>query len=230
MAAPSTTTTGSHSAPTTSTLPADEPPVIEDAGLSSEGMMLWIDPTVSDPEGDEVVIHYTLDGGRTFAYPGVFVGHPFDVSEVGYEHTVTVEMRATDSVGNETVETFTHDLKHERTVTIPNMTLSVPSPACFTDRDSVDMRVLVELDGVIEETPVDRTITFSKGSFSRLPVLTGVVLGQPRAQTVEVTVSYDGDVETLDRSHTKSDQVLRNLLTSTPCYLRVAYGVEVTDR
>lgn len=232
---PSTTTTsGSGSSGGSgggSGTPPNRAPIIVDAGLSSQGLTLSITPTVTDPDGDDVDVALAVNGEDT-AVAGGTATITFPLSEVGYSHNTTIEIRATDTAGNETVETFSHTVDAVTTVTISKVKFRVQAPlVCFEDTPAMRLGGNLDLDGTVteniqfsEELRPDRTEVIL------LDELSGETVGGPGGLDVKMLGGLAGLLDLYEESHSGSDGVFVTMFKDTECKGFFSYTLEITTK
>ena len=114
--------------------PPNAAPVIESPGIDSRGLLLAIEPIVSDPDEDDVSLLFEIDGetvdpvtntgGESGAFRVEATGNPalalvrFNVDQVDYSHDAAVAITATDSRGAQTSQSFVHMVNAITTVTV----------------------------------------------------------------------------------------------------------------
>jgi hypothetical protein len=132
--------------------PGNRPPVIEDPGLSSDGMTLTIAPKVTDPDGDAFTVGYAVDGTEVTAVSQELT-YRFFVDDVGYRHEAQVTITATDEHGATTEDTFTETLTAVTTVTFGIFEFSVVNPEqCFAKAEAWRLTGFLQLSGAVKAT------------------------------------------------------------------------------
>jgi hypothetical protein len=193
--------------------PGNQPPVIEDLGLSSYGLTLTIAPTVRDPDGDEVSLAFEVDGEEVPATDPTRATISFSHAEVGEEYEASVTVTATDSGGASSWQTASHPLVANTTATVQNVTFRVLNPAgCFDAAPAHRLAGKLTLSGVAggsqsfnEELRRDRPeVVLLESSTSTTPRYT--------AQRLTLEFAFDGQPGTYQKVHAASDQVARLLV------------------
>lgn len=214
------------------TAPPNRPPIIVDAGLSSNGLTLSITPTVTDPDGDDVDVALTVDGEDTPVTGGT-VMTTFGLGDVGYSHTATIEIRATDTAGNETVETFTHRVEAVTTVLLRNIRFQVNNPlVCFEDSAAVRIAGNLVVEGTIDTT--ENSIKFSEELRPDRTVVTlhddisGQTVGGPGGLDLTMVGGLAGMLDLYEASHSSSAIGVASMFEGTECQGAFSYLVQVT--
>lgn len=150
--------------------PANRPPVIEDPGLSSDGMLLTIAPTVSDPDGDDVTLLFEVNGetvdpatdtgGESGAFRTERTDDPtvavvkFLYREVGFSPEASVAIAATDDRGAQISESFALDLSARTTVSVGEAVFELADPSSCFERPETSVALVyrLEFSGAIEQT------------------------------------------------------------------------------
>jgi hypothetical protein len=195
-------------------------PEIEDPGLTSDGLLLRIAPTVTDPDGDEVSLLFEVDGvlldpAATCYDDPLCKGDElpsatptkgsvrFGPDQVGYRHEAEVTVIAIDDRGAAARETYTHPLAAISTMTLSDVRFRLARPAdCFRDVSSRTMAGLIKLTG-----PVSPGRSFlielsrSEPSFTVPVGGTGEVVGEAPVQAVRILVEFAGGTAELTKSH-----------------------------
>ena len=139
--------------------PGNRPPVIEDPGLASDGLILTVAPAVSDPDGDQLQVEVTADGQPVEMSgdpPRGTVAYPYQTFGAAPEASVTIV--ATDTGGASAQETVSHQLQAVTTVILHNVRFTLSQPNnCFSD---VPARRLVGT--LILSGPVRETVSFNE--------------------------------------------------------------------
>jgi hypothetical protein len=229
--------------------PANQPPVVDDPGLSSDGMVLRIAPTVTDPDGDEVSLLFEVGGTEVDPATSCYLdplckGDEFpsqtptkaavrlDPSQVGHRYEAPVVIIATDSRGATTRESFTHVVAAVSTVTVRDLEFRVRNPAdCFQDEPSRALRVTLGLRGPVNHTStVTRGLTQDRSVVALLSAMTGEVVGQEPAQAVRFTDgSFAGASANFARTHRQSaDQGFSAF--SGDCQGHFTYSITISTR
>jgi hypothetical protein len=218
--------------------PANRAPVIEDPGLSSDGLTLMIAPVVTDPDGDRVTYDVRVDGSPVDV--GDVADGPvevvFDPAEVGYAPTTSVALAVTDSRGATTRETFTHELAAVTWVRFRDVYFTVDSPAtCFMDGQFQILKGEVEVGGattlsdnlsVSVSEPLATDLEFSFYGSARF---VGVA---PPALKVRVMLSFAGYTSVSEAEYTQSmdRQVPVGGPAGSPCRSSFRYSVTFDTR
>jgi hypothetical protein len=156
----------------------------------------------------------------------------FALADVGYSHNATIEIRATDTAGNETVETFSHKVNAVTTVVISTVKFRVQTPGvCFEDTAAVRLGGNVDLKGSIteniqfsEELRPDRTEVVLVDEIS------GETVGGPGGLDVKMLGGLAGLLDLYEKSHSSSDGVLATMFKDTECKGFFSYTVEITTK
>jgi hypothetical protein len=200
--------TGSGGTGTGGGQPANRAPVIEDPGLSSDGLTLTIAPVVTDPDGDRLTYDVRVDGEPVADFAGGPVEVTFDVADAGYTHTASVALAVTDSRGATTRETFTHALAAVTTVRFHNVSYTVDDPAaCFMDEEFRFLDGEVQLSGAMtfsddfdvsvnEQLATDLAFSFNESA--------RFVGEEPPALKVRVLLSFGGYTSASQAEYTQS--------------------------
>lgn len=233
--------------------PDNQPPVIGDPGLSSEGLLLRIDPTVTDPDGDDVSLLFEIDGRQADPMTTCF-GHPtckgeeepsatptkasavFDHTEVGYQHVATVTVIATDSRGATSRETFTHKLAAISTVIFRDFRFSLTSlEDCFREESSRSLSYQLDLSGAIAREWDSSGIPVDQRTRHYFLVRTNAAdfAGQPPALLVNFSASLEGVGSigfAAPRQYSQSEDVVVPFYTSHDCRGEFRYRVQFIVR
>jgi hypothetical protein len=111
----------------------NRPPVIEDAGLSSDGLTLTVAPTVTDPDGDPVTVGIELAGTPVATDADGTARVTFDPAD-GYQQAAAGRVVATDSHGAAVEQSFTETLRAVTEVELRDVQFEVTSAAsCFAN-------------------------------------------------------------------------------------------------
>jgi hypothetical protein len=168
---------------------ANQPPRIEDPGLSSDGLLLAIQPTVSDPDGDDVSLLFEVDGEAVPPADPTRAEVRFDLDEVDYQHEASVTITATDSLGATTSETFTHALAAISTVRVTDISFKVDQPAvCFADEPTRTLRVTLQLSGhVTDSRDSTRALSRNRPEVTLLGEASAEVVGERPSQQIRLS-------------------------------------------
>jgi len=228
--------------------PGNQPPVVEDAGLTSDGLILRIAPAVSDPDGDGVTLLFEVDGQlvdpATTCYSDplckgdeLATGTPtkaavrLDHTRVGYRPEATVVVTATDRRGATTRETFSHQLTAVAVVAFRDLRFGVADPAaCFRDEPERKLTAAVELTGAVTyANRYARTLTASRSSVPLDAPRTVELTGQaPPPLRVSLSGSFAGWSQgfAAPRTYQQSQQVVVPAFTQSPdCEGEFAFSV-----
>lgn len=184
--------------------PANQPPVIEDPGVSSEGLLLRIEPTVSDPDGDQVSLRIEVAGAEVPSMDPTRAAIRLDHTEVGYRYQAPVRITATDSQGATTRRELTHLLEAITTVHLSGVSFQVSRPAdCFRDVPERSLTGAIRLTGGFDAgqsftVRLDRDrpgYTFFTGSST---VVTGV---EPEQTVALLRSGFAGTAATFTKTH-----------------------------
>jgi hypothetical protein len=197
--------------------PENQPPVIEDLSLSSDGLSLRIETVVSDPDGDEVSLAIEVDGVLRTIHDGNKAFAAFSYSDVGEEHEASVTVTATDPDGASAWQTASHLLVAKTTVTVRNVTFRILSTAsCFDAAPAHRIVGRLTLSGVVggsrpfdEELRRDRPELVLFDSSTRDSTTS-------EQQRLTLEFAFDGQSDTYQKVHRASDQVAR-VLTRGDC-------------
>lgn len=223
--------TGGGSSGTPGTAPANQPPVIVDPGISSEGLTFSIQPTVIDPENEAVSVLITVDGSEVPISAAGFSGS-FDASVVGFTHDTEVGIQVTDTSGNTTTETFNHTLEAITTVAVSDVKLRVTTAgSCFESTPAQRFGGTLLLAGSISaRNPFSEELRADRTEVVLADLVTGEIVGGPGSVDVSLLGGLDGLLESYEASHSKDDSVLTRMFRDTDCRSFLSYRVEVTTR
>ena len=240
---------GSRSGSAGGAAPDNQPPVIEDPGLSSDGLLLQIAPTVTDPEGDDVSLLFEIDGHETDPATTCFE-HPtckgeedpsatptkasavLDHTEVGYEHDAMVTIIATDGRGATSRQTFTHELVAKSTVAFRDLRFTVGSPEdCFREESSRSLSYKLDLSGAIMKTRAGSGFPTNERTRHYFLVRNNAVgfAGQPPALLVDFSASLEGVGSigfAAPRQYSQSEDVVVPFYTSHDCRGQFSYRIQ----
>lgn len=218
------------SAPTTPT-PSNQPPIIEDPGISSDGMELAIAPVVSDPDNDPVEVFFELDGTRLIIPQDADSATTTVTRGSDYVVDVSVAIGVTDSAGNEVVETFDHELQAVTTVTVRDLRFTVASSACFEEEAAQRIEANIQLRGAAEQVSnVSRELRADNSEVTLVDEATGELAGEPPSQRVFVLPALDGRLDSHDLSHSAPEEVLVPMFETLPCQGFLSYEIEMDTR
>jgi hypothetical protein len=224
-------------------VPGNRAPVIEDPGLTSDGLLLRFAPAVTDPDGDDVTLLFqvfgaTVDPARVcFSDPlckgdelpdGRRASFRFDADQVGYRREAEVTVIAIDDRGTATRQTFTHTVEAVSKVTISNVRFQLARPAdCFRDVDERTMEGLIQLTGPVSvSSPFSVNVSRSRSSFDLLVGGIREVVGEEPVQTVRILVEFAGGTAAFRKSHRgNANQGLALYGSSNPCAGHFTYTV-----
>ncbi|HEX6195769.1 MAG TPA: hypothetical protein VFZ37_07655 [Jiangellaceae bacterium] len=215
----SSSNTGSESDSTGGGEPVNQPPVIEDMGLSvpgPEGLALLIEPIVSDPDGDEVSVAIEVDGEPLqIADPaGPRIMFRFSYDEVGETHDATVTVIATDTLGNSSQRTETHQLVAKYYVRVAGVLFRITNTAdCFADDPRRSVTGSIRLSGAVEQVKSFSTELRQDRPETELFGTLTAIRQTPPSQRLTLEIEFEGESRSYDKVHSTSDQVAR-LLTS----------------
>jgi hypothetical protein len=220
---------GGSSGGSGTTAPPNRAPIIVDPGLSSNGLVLSITPTLTDPDGDDVDFVLNIDGQDAEPTGGT-VTTGFALDDVGYSHNAIIVIRATDTAGNETVETFSHTVEAVTTVTISDVKFRVESPSvCFEDTAAERLGGNLDLKGSItenirfsEELRPDRTEVIL------LDELSGETVGGPGELDVKMLGGFAGLLDLYEENFTVTLGFSVTMFTDTQCKGVFSFNLEVT--
>jgi hypothetical protein len=228
--------------------------VIEDAGLSSDGLLLQVAPTVTDPEGDDVSLlfeidghevnpattcfeHPTCDGGEDPSATPTKASAVFDHTEVGYQHDVAVTIVATDGRGATSRETFTHELEANSTVIFRDLRFTVGNlEDCFREGSSRSLSYKLDLSGAIERNFAGSGVSVNERTRHYfLGVRNNVIgfAGQPPALLVNFSASLEGVGSVgfaAPRQYRQSEDVVVPFFTSHDCGGQFRYRIQFIVR
>jgi len=228
--------------------PGNQPPVVEDAGLTSDGLILRIAPTVSDPDGDGVALLFEVDGqlvdpATTCFSDPLCKGDELDTAtptkaavrldhtRVGYRPEASVVIVATDRRGATTRETFSHQLTAVAMVAFRDLRFRVADPAaCFRDEPERKLTAAVELTGAVTyANRYGRTLTANRSSVPLDAPRTVELAGQaPPPLRVSLSGSFAGWSQgfAAPRTYQQSQQVVVPAFTQDPdCSGEFAFSV-----
>lgn len=228
--------------------PDNQPPVVEDAGLTSDGLILRIAPTVSDPDGDDLTLQFEVDGQlvdpATTCYDDplckgdeLSTGTPtkaavrLDHTKVGYQPQASVVVVATDRRGATTRASFSHQLTSVAVVAFRDLRFRVADPAaCFQDEPERELTAAVELTGAITyANRYGRTLTANRSSVPLDAPRTVEFTGQaPPPLRVSLSGSFAGWSQgfAAPRTYQQSQQVVVPAFTQAPdCAGEFAFSV-----
>jgi hypothetical protein len=144
---------------------SNRPPVIDSPGLDSGGLLLRLNPEVSDPDGDDVTLLYDVDGMEVDPIQQLGVCPTptdcrvdLDFADIGYQRDIPVTIIATDTHGAATRETYSHSIQAVTEVNFTEFRYAIDDPgACFRTLEGRDLSYRVSLNGaiaaVIEDSP-----------------------------------------------------------------------------
>lgn len=215
--------------------PGNRPPVIDDPGLSSDGLLLRIAPAVTDPDGDDLTLLYRVFGGivdptrvcyneplcKGEAFPdGRRASFRFAAQIVGYRYDAEVTVIAIDDRGATTEETFTHTVEAVTEVTVSDIEFRLfRARNCFDATPRRSMTGRVELTGPVTATRAFSIEMSSSSPGFTLPVGgTSDVVGEEAAlQVVDISVEFAGDSDELHKAHrSNTNQALALYSSSNP--------------
>lgn len=230
---PDNTSSGNDDGGSRPTTPgsANRSPVIEDPGISSDGMELTIAPIVSDPENEPVEVFFELDGSRMIVPQGATSATT--TVDRGRDHVVgvSVTIGVTDPAGNEAVETFDHELQAITAVTVRDLGFSVAANSCFADEVAQRIVADIQLRGPVERfLDVSQELRADRSEVVFLEELTGAVTGEPPSQRVFVLPGLDGTIDIHDATYSSSEEVLITLFETSPCRGFLSYELEMNTR
>jgi hypothetical protein len=214
---------------------SNRPPIIESPGLASNGLVLSIEPEVSDPDGDEVTLLFDVNG--TEVDPAQTPGDDpttaevmLNLADVGYRSNVPITIIATDSRGAATRQMYSREVTARTTVLFHNLDLMFHDPeACFNAGDR-EMSFQLDLTGAIEDSEgIGGFIVSERNSLS-------LYRGQPREYEGEepppvqfnLSVTMPGIgflVFAAPRTYTSDADVSVNAFTGTPCEGTLRYSI-----
>jgi hypothetical protein len=220
---------GSGGASDTTIPPPNQPPVIEDAGLSSIGKTLTISPVVSDPEDDDLTISVIVDGDEVSTIP--VGGSHVETLGTFFMHDATIDLIVVDSSGNTTSETFTHHMEAITTVTVRDLTFTVGSAACFAEDAAQRISATVILGGaVVEGVNVSEELRQDRSMVTLFDQASSEIVGEPPSQVIKVFAALDGRFDTHQQTHTESDEVLVTMFSTNSCEGFLTYEIEMITR
>lgn len=213
------------------TAPANQPPVIVDPGISSDGLTLRVQPTFADPENDDIAVVITVDGDEASNSAAGFSGS-FDERVVGYTHETEIGIQVTDTSGNTTTETFNHTLEAITTVVVSDVKLRVTTAgSCFESTPARRFGGTLRLAGsVAARTPFSDELRADRTEVVLVELTTGETIGGPGGVDVSLIGGLDGLLESYEASHGEDDSVLTRMFQDTDCRSFLSYRVEVTTR
>jgi hypothetical protein len=216
--------------------PGNRPPVIEDPGLSSDGMTLRIAPSVTDPDGDEVDVGYDVLG-KGFLSVAERPTYTFPVKDFGYSRKAEVTIVAIDAHGATTQETFTHQLEAVSTVVLEDATVTVRAPQiCFAnaaaERFTADLRLR---RAVVLDRPISKELTLENPAATLLPdPVEAVVSGQPPQLDVFLAnaslMSGAADSVSVTNIGPPGGAIRRQMFQTHPCRINFDFHVRITTR
>jgi hypothetical protein len=210
--------------------PENQPPVIEDMGLSRpgpEGLMLLIEPNVSDPNGDDVSVSIEVDGEPLQivdpARPKVAFRFSYD--EVGAEHEAAVAVTATDAHGASTQQTETYRLVAYHALRLTNMRFTVTNPTdCFADEPV--RRLIANIQIADNNFQRDEELRADRSDIQLSPGYTAI-----RPDPIEVHVSVDitfaGKTDSFDQVLSSDRLVFEAFDLTGDCRALLNYRVDV---
>jgi hypothetical protein len=205
--------------------------VIVDPGISSEGLTFSIQPTVVDPENEDIAVLITVDGNEVAVSAAGFSGS-FDENVVGYTHETEVGIQVTDTSGNTTTETFNHTLEAITTVVVRNVKLRVTTAgSCFERTVAQRFGGTLLLGGSISaRSPFSEELRADRTEVVLVELITGEIVGGPGGVDVSLIAGLDGLLDSYEASHGEDDSVLTRMFQDTDCRSLLSYKVEVTTR
>jgi SAM-dependent methyltransferase len=228
--------------------PSNNPPVIDLPGLTSGGLVLFVAPEASDPDGDAVTLLFevegmTIDPAQTCStlgckgeeQPGDFphaAAIPLDFADTGYRSDVAVTITATDSHGATSRQTYAHTVSARTRVNFRELTLAFNDPAaCFSDQDTRVLTFSLDLTGAIDATSGSGGITIS-GSSSGIKLAGGqggTYDGEeppPVGVLLSVTLSDIGSTGfAAPRQHTGDTEEIVTAFRNSPCAGTLTYVI-----
>lgn len=220
---------GSGGAGEPTTPPTNQPPVIEDPGLSSSGKTLTISPVVSDPEDDDLTITVIIDGDEAATIP--VGGSRVETLGTFFVHDARIDLIVVDSSGNTTSETFTHHMEAITTVTVRDLGYTVGSAACFAEDAAQRISATVILGGaVVEGVNVSEELRQDRSTVTLLDQASSEIVGEPPSQEIKVFAALDGRFDSYEQTHTESDEVLVTMFSTNSCEGFLTYEIEMTTR
>lgn len=221
---------GSGSGSTGDGEPENQPPVIEDMGLSRpgpEGLMLLIEPSVSDPDGDDVSMSIEVDGEPLqLADPArPKIAFRFSYDEVGAEHEAAVTVTATDTHGASTQQTETYRLVAKYALRLTNMRFTVTNPTdCFPDQPV--RRLIANIQIADNSFQRDEELRVDRSDIQLSPGYTAI-----RPDPIEVHVSVDitfaGKTDSFDHVLSSDRLVFEAFDLTGDCRALLNYRVDV---
>jgi hypothetical protein len=213
--------------------PGNRPPVIEDPGLSSDGLILTVAPTVSDPDGDQVRVEVTADGqpvGMSGDPPRGTVAYPYQT--YGAEPEASVTIVVTDAGGASAQETVSHQLRAVTTVTLQDVRFTLSQPNnCFGDVRARRLVGTLILSGPVRETvSFNEELRLDRTAVTLLDSREGTGSGAP-AESVILSADLAGQRDTHDETHRDRRTVFKAMFTATDgCRGLLSYSIAFQRR
>lgn len=212
----------------------NRPPVIEDPGLSSDGMTLTIAPTVTDPDGDEVEVGYDDGSGLVLVSAQPTRTYPVRDSADGYRYPVEVTIHATDVHGVVTEQTVSHELAAISTVVVRTVELKLQDPKkCFADTEAERFTADLRLRrAVVLDRHRNVELRRDKTTASLLPnPVEGEVVGERPLQDVFLAnAQLAGGFELVSLPFIQPPVQSRPMFQRTRCPAEVTIEVQITTR
>jgi hypothetical protein len=213
---------------------ANRPPVIEDPGLSSDGMTLTVAPTVTDPDGDPVEVGYDDGNGFVLVSEQPTLTYPVRDSPDGYGYPVELTIHATDAHGAVTRNTFTHHLEAISTVVVRRVELRLESPqSCFANSAAERFTADLVLGGaVVLDRRISAELRPDRPTAALLTApMEGEVTGRrPRQDLLVANATLAGAVGEVNLQDLESPVRPRRMFLDSRCRATVRVGIQITTR
>lgn len=207
--------------------------MIEDPGVSSDGLTLTVAPTVVDPDGDQVRVEVAADGqpvDMSGDPPHGTVEYPYET--YGAEPEVSVTIVVTDTGGASAHETISHQLRAVTTVTLQNVRFTVSQPNnCFGDVRARRLVGSLTLSGPVQESiSFNEELRLDRTQVTLLDSREGSASGAPPEQVI-LTADFAGQVDAHSQTHRDRNRVFKSLFTATDgCRGLLSYSIEFQRR
>lgn len=191
-------------------------------------MKLTITPVITDPENQPVEIFFELDGNRLIVPKGAESATTTVDRGSDYVVGVSITIGVTDSAGGEVVETFDHELQAVTTVTVRDVRFAVGAGGCFAEEVAQRIVANLQFDGVVNEVSNhSEELRSDRSEVTLIDEITGEVVGEAPTQNLMIRALLNGQNDSFEGSHRKSDQVLSNLFRGDICRGTLTYKIEM---
>ena len=132
---------------------ANRAPVIDDPGLSTDGLTLTVAPQVTDPDGDQVTVGIVVDGQPVGTDAAGTARVTFDPAQGGYTRDASVQVLATDSRGAVAEEVSATTLRAVTRAEVHAVRFEVTNPGdCFADEPARRLTGSLQFYGSVRRT------------------------------------------------------------------------------